>query len=287
MAHLPPSEDIPDDGLETPEVGSWAIEKYRIVGFYNRLFSTGMKDKWDTRVYIDLYAGAGHVKVKGTQRILRGSPLIALNVPYKFDKYIFCEKSPKKLAVLKKRVRDQFPDADVEFIPGDCNAKIPEILNKIPPHSKAKTVLSFCFIDPFNIGIHFDSVRMLSAKLMDFLIILPTGMDATRNQARYFSLRSNHIDRFLGKPDWRDLWAAAERRGKPFSHFLAELYSSQMNDVLGYIKVPLNKMREVKSDDKNLSLYHLAFFSKNPRGDQFWNIVLKASTDQLSFELGE
>jgi hypothetical protein len=60
-----------------------------------------------------------------------------------------------------------------------------------------------------------------------------------------------------------------------------------MNDVLGYIKVPLNKMREVKSDDKNLSLYHLAFFSKNPRGDQFWNIVLKASTDQLSFELGE
>jgi hypothetical protein len=46
-------------------------------------------------------------------------------------------------------------------------------------------------------------------------------------------------------------------------------------------------MREVKSDDKNLSLYHLAFFSKNPRGDQFWNIVLKASTDQLSFELGE
>src|SRR5437867_2964503 len=104
MTSLPSSDAIPDDGLETAPVGSWAEEKYTIVALYDRLFSTGMKNKWDIRVYIDLYAGAGHVRVKGTKRILRGSPLIALSVPDRFDKYIFCEKSTKNLDALKKRI---------------------------------------------------------------------------------------------------------------------------------------------------------------------------------------
>jgi hypothetical protein len=50
---------VEDDGLECPPVGAWAEEKYRLVSLYDELFATGMKDKWDERVYIDLYAGAG------------------------------------------------------------------------------------------------------------------------------------------------------------------------------------------------------------------------------------
>ena len=38
------SEYLSDDGLETPEVGAWAEEKYRIVNLYDTLFSTGMKN---------------------------------------------------------------------------------------------------------------------------------------------------------------------------------------------------------------------------------------------------
>lgn len=38
----------------------------------------------------------------------------------------------------------------------------------------------------------------------------------------------------------------------------------------------------VRSNEKNLPLYHLAFFSKHPRGYEFWNQVLKYGTDQLS-----
>jgi hypothetical protein len=39
-----------DDGLPCPEVGAWAEDKYTLVGLYDRLFSTGKKNKWPTRV---------------------------------------------------------------------------------------------------------------------------------------------------------------------------------------------------------------------------------------------
>ena len=49
---------IGDDGFFIPDIGSWAETKHRLIGLYAALFSTGMKWKWDRRVYVDLYAGA-------------------------------------------------------------------------------------------------------------------------------------------------------------------------------------------------------------------------------------
>lgn len=275
------TEYLDDDGLETPEVGPWAEEKYRIVGLYDRLFSTGMKKKWDCRVYIDLYSASGHARIKGTQKIIAGSPLIALGVPNSFDKYILCEKKPKLMKALQQRVSKKFPAADVSYVRGDCNEKVQDILAQIPPHSKGKTVLSFCFIDPFNIGIEFETIRILAGKIMDFLIVLAVGMDATRNEAQYTDPSNTQIDKFLGDTTWRARWRQAQVSKVPFRHFLAQEYATQMA-VLGYAKITVEKMKEVKSDDKNLPLYHLAFFSKNKMGYKFWDEVLKYSDPQQS-----
>jgi hypothetical protein len=68
--------DVEDDGLfRGKDVGKQAEEKHAIVSFHAKLFSTGMKDKWDGRVYIELYAGSGHSKIRDTSRIIAGSPL--------------------------------------------------------------------------------------------------------------------------------------------------------------------------------------------------------------------
>src|ERR1035441_6193707 len=78
---------VDDDGLMTPEVGGWAETKYRLLALYDELFSTGMKNKWDQRVYLDLYAGAGYSRIQGTSKFLKASPIIALTVTHPFDKY--------------------------------------------------------------------------------------------------------------------------------------------------------------------------------------------------------
>jgi|GEM_PF-3958360 len=48
---------VENDGLTCGEVGKWADTKYRLISLYDQLFATGMTNKWEQRVYIDLYAG--------------------------------------------------------------------------------------------------------------------------------------------------------------------------------------------------------------------------------------
>jgi hypothetical protein len=65
---------VENDGLYCPDVGRWAESKYRLISLYDELFATGMKDKWDQRVYVDLYSGAGHSQIRYTDIRLKGSP---------------------------------------------------------------------------------------------------------------------------------------------------------------------------------------------------------------------
>jgi hypothetical protein len=124
-----------DDGLLHYEVGGWAETKHSLVGLYDRLFSTGMKNKWDCRVYIELYAGPGLLRIRGTNRFIWGSPIHALGIPDAFDKYIFCDSNAGALEALQKRVSGRFPGANASFIAGSCDEKIEEICKEIPGFS--------------------------------------------------------------------------------------------------------------------------------------------------------
>ena len=268
-----------DDGLPCSEVGAWAQDKYTLVGLYDRLFSTGMKYKWPTRVYIDLYSGPGFVRVRGTNRMMVGSPLLALGVPDPFDKYIFCESDPELLGALQSRVSRYSPTAKPTFICGDCNEKIDEICASIPTPSPGRGVLTFCFVDPFDISIKFSTVRRLSYYFIDFLILMALHTDANRNLENYLNPTNSKVEDFLDLPDWRERWKIAEGQGGQLPRFLAEEYSGQMVK-LGYIRQPWDRMKQVRSDEKNLPLYRLALFSRHERAYQLWDEVLYYSSDQ-------
>ena len=270
-----------DDGLICPEVGAWAETKYRLLALYDELFSTGMKNKWDQRVYIDLYAGAGYGRIQGTKTILKGSPIIALTVPDPFDKYIFCEESPELLVALKARVERIAPGTAAAFVPGSCDSAIDRICAEIPRGSPSNKVLSLCLVDPFDFGIKFETLRRLSAVFMDFVVLLAIGMDVNRNYEHYVDGHSTKIDEALGHTQWRERWKAVGIRKSEFRQFLAAEFSMSM-ESLGYLRTPLNRMKLVRSD-KNLPLYYLALFSRNEMAFKFWEDVLKYSTDQTRF----
>jgi hypothetical protein len=82
--------------------------------------------------------------------------------------------------------------------------------------------LSFCFVDPFGLDIHFETIRRLGAsRPMDFLVPLALGMDATRNWELYKQPGNAKVERFIGDRTWRERWAAAERGGPSPIRFLA------------------------------------------------------------------
>jgi three-Cys-motif partner protein len=246
---------------------------------YDELFSTGMKKKWGKRVYIDLYAGAGYCRIQDSSTVLKGSPILALTVQHPFDKYIFCEENAQLMAALQIRAKRNAPNADVDYVAGNCNLEIERVCTLIPRASPDSTVLSLCFVDPFDFGIKFESLRKLSAFFIDFLVLLAIGMDANRNYDHYVDGNSTKIDEALGNTAWRERWKELGARRKEFRPFLATEFAKSM-ESLGYLPQDLYRMKQVRSDDKNLPLYHLALFSRNETAYKFWNDVLKYGTDQ-------
>ena len=95
------------------------------------------------------------------------------------------------------------------------------------------------------------------------------------------ALESTKIDEALGNTAWKERWRAAGGRRKDFRQFLASEFSLSM-DSLEYIKQPLDRMKLVRSVEKNLPLYYLALFSRHETAYKFWGEVLKYSTDQTN-----
>jgi len=275
--------DIPtleDDGLITPEIGSWGVEKYKHVALYSSVFIRSMRKIWECLVYIDLFSGAGRSRIRGTNRIIPASPLIALGLAQKFDKYIFCEKDRKKYDALGKRIKRSFDACDVSLINGDANSMVEEMLSLIPQYSGTFRVLSFCFADPYSFGnLFFSTIRKLSKIFMDFLILIPSGMDATRNLRKYLSSESPKLDNFLGRTDWRELWKLEERQSITFERFVIKEFSKSMKG-LDFIDPGLDSTVLIHSDEKKLFLYRLVLYSRRELGNTFWKEIKKCLDPQ-------
>lgn len=273
---------VADDGLRIPEVREWSTRKYRLFGFYCDIFTTSMRPHWKNLLYIDLFAGAGYSRIKETGEILKSSAMIALSLPHKFTKYVFCEQDHALLGALRTRVERDFPDVSAEYVEGDCNENVERIVRSIPAYGPGNTLLPFCFADPFELNLWFDTIRKLGQnRLMDFLILQALHMDANRNFSNYVVEENKKIERYLGLSTWRQEFQERNLNQQDFVKFLADKYRDQMV-AMGYLEPHFHQIR---SNDKNLPLYYLAFFTKHPRGKDFFKKVEKHASAQTSLDL--
>lgn len=272
-------DNVEDDGLETPRIGEWGLEKYRLVECYARIFATSMKNKWAERVYIDLFAGAGRARVRETRRVVNATPLRAVALPDPFDRYVFSERNPRKLSTLQDRIKLVRPNLHADFLCGDSNDLVDNILAKVPSGSGSHRVLSFCFADPFSLtNLRFETIRRIARRYVDFLILIPTGMDPGRNEERYLKPDSSVVSDFLGRDDWREAWRKETKIR--FGDFVAREFGFSMK-MLDYRFDGLPDTHEMRSTRKNLSLYRLGMFSRSGLGSRFWDECRKYSAPQL------
>lgn len=271
-------ESLVDDGLSTLPVGPWSQTKYKLIKYYADMFSTGMKYKWDYRVYVDLFSGAGWARIRASKKIVQTSPMLALNVKDPFDKYIFCEIDEANITALMKRVEREYPSVDVSFVKGDVNERIEDVVGIVSSIRESR-ILTFCFVDPFKVAnLCFATIESLSRLKIDFLVLIPTYMDAVRNLALYSDKANTNVERFLGNTEWRGEWNEAKNKGSSFSRFLVEAFYRSMQS-LGYLS---DVHSSVIVRCRNRPLYHLAFFSRNVRGMEFWKKSREGSDPQRS-----
>lgn len=284
MASFKDLPHLDDDGLKVAEVRSWSEEKYRLVEAYSSLFCRSMRGKWGSLVYLDLFAGPGYARFKGTNRIVAASPLIALGLDDKFSSYVFSEADPTSAQDLQTRCSRDFASEQVRVIPGNANALADTIVQAMPKYSKSNTALGFCFVDPYKMGnLQFSTIEKLATRFMDFLVLIPSGMDAHRNEQRYAATSNTTVDDFVGDATWRTRWKAEKARGKQFEKFIVEEFGRSMTR-LGYTDPGLDKAAIIRSDDKNLLLYRLVLYSTHKLGTKFWNEAMKYTNPQTGFE---
>lgn len=281
------TDDYPpksDDGLLVEDVHAWAEEKYRLVQHYSSLFCKSMRRKWESLVYIDLFSGPGRSRIDH-KRIIDAVPLLVTNTDCLYDKYIFCDVSVEKCDALKQRIERQAITTNFEILNGDANVVSQDILRLIPPHNRQHRVLGFCFIDPYKIAnLQFETIRTLSNRFIDFLVLIPTGMDANRNESQYTKPKNKKLDVFLGASDWRREWRIAKAQGESFEPFVAKQFSKNMQR-LGYLDPGFENMKPVMSVEKNLLLYRLALYSKHPLGTKFWKDTVEYTQLQRRLDI--
>ncbi len=253
------------DGLIVRESGQWIVRKHFYLRRYLDIFSRGMKNRWQERTYIDLFAGPGRCVVRGTAEEFEGSPLIALQ--HDFTRFIFVETDKQCLADLKRRC-SKSPKADrIEYWNEDCN----EVARKLRPKG-----LSVAFIDPVGLDFNFEALKSLSSyDPIDLLMTIPIGMDVKRNFARYCAARdTSPLGRFLGPTAH---WPSIKEAEDVLPEF-KRIMSTLGFGTVQHADIPVQ-------NDKQALLYYLVFASRHPRGLEFWKKI-SAQDEKGQMELG-
>lgn len=253
------------DGLIAPEVGQWSKRKYHFLSRYLDLFSTGMKYKWPERHYIDLFAGAGMVTLRGTRELAFGSTMIAATVRDPFTHIHACELDGAKSAALDLRLRRLSLPNPPHVLRGDANKRIRELLAPIP----RRGALCITFADPYGLHLDFATVEQVAGLQSDLIVLLADNMDAVRNWAAYyFNNADSSLDRFMGEGGWREELTklATDRQAAA----IRTRYEQKLGE-LGYQFFEHQRVWNQRGRD----IYTLLYASRSSVGLKFWREASK------------
>jgi len=246
-------------------VGLWAKEKHEYLTRYINA-TWGPRSKYLTptverpvpggAAYIDLFAGPGRARVRGSGEIIDGSPLIAAgHERAPFTKFVLCELDSENVNALTARTKG-FTDR-VKIIHGDCAGTIDQVVREIPPHG-----LNFALVDPFGPKMLRWAIleKLGQVKRMDLLIHFPT-VSIKRN------FDALDFDAMVGTAEWR----ANVRNPHDVPNLVDHLRRSL--ERIGYTGKAVRSM-PIKNTKEGV-LYHLVFATKDPLGDKIWSSIVQ------------
>jgi three-Cys-motif partner protein len=267
-----------NDDLPMRQAQPYATEKLDYLSRYMAVFATAMREKFPLRHYIDLFAGPGKNYCTEGNRVLLGSPLLALMLNHPFSHYYFSDNIQENVEALRLRCNAS-PSAHRVWIQvGDANKLVDNVVADINRHGASS--LNLAFLDPEGLELRWGTVEHLaSVKRMDLIMYYPEmGLD--RNMGRLVGSNSEtSIDLFFGTTKWREVYEAWQKDpSRPLHRDLMDLYKSRLG-TLGYKEVvedtELSGNEPLIRNSKGGRLYRLLFASKHELGHDFWGKVMK------------
>ncbi len=250
------------DGLPIRDSGAWIETKHKLLAYYSHLFATGMKNRWEKRLYVELFSGPGRFVIRTTGKECPGSPLTVIEK--EFTRFIFTEMNVAAAEALAQRLEPFANAACTEIWCGDCVDAIKRMA--IPVRS-----LTLAFIDSTGIAhAPFSLIKTLRQKTRcDLLINIQHGMGIKMNIHQYTpdADEQSALTRFLGSDSWKEF---PRQNPGEFSRNVIDLYKKQLNE-LGF---SVGRVVPIQNDN-NTPLYQLLYASQHPKGKEFWDKAMK------------
>jgi three-Cys-motif partner protein len=272
-----------DDKLPVSEVGEWALEKHERLRRYVTI-TRAVRKKWlrPTRTgfppagatYIDLFCGPGRSRIRDTDRMIDGSPLVAASAASEggapFSRVLLADLDPSFVCASCARLVARGIAAD--SFEGPASETAAEIVKVLDPYG-----LHFAFLDPFNLGdLAFTALEQLAIlRRMDMLIHVSV-QDLQRNLRRNIKREDSALDRFA--PGWRQRVDVGARddviRAAIFDHWLGLIRGLDMQPSQGI---------ELVSGERNQRLYWLVLVARHERAGELWDKIRNISGQRRLF----
>jgi len=258
----------PTDRLIVDEVGEWAPEKHARVQQYIEIASATRAKyvpppSWRAGAsYIELFSGPGRSLIRGTKRIVDGSPLVAYKAAQRsgvpFTEIHLNDFDKTKSAAVEKRIRALGGAPVCYNDPADV--AVDKIVASVNPRG-----LHFAFLDPYNLeGLSFDIIRKLSKLKVDMLIHVSVH-DLQRNLDDY-SRPGDVFDTFA--PGWRNHVDSRQS----INSFRAAMMDYWLAEIRKLGKLPAKGV-ELIEGSKRQRLYWLVFVSGHGLARKFWEAI--------------
>jgi three-Cys-motif partner protein len=268
---MPSNVVLGADRLPITVVGAWTLEKHeRLVKYVDITRAVRRKFTPTETTYIELFCGPGRSIIRGTRKIIGGSPIRAARtakesgVPYTNIHLADLNK------IFVEAVCERMPDGvgKVYRYFGKAESTVDQIFKNLN-----KEGLHFAFLDPYKLELPFVILEKLAkVNRMDMLVHVSI-QDFQRNLDRYVREQDGPLDRFA--PGWRKVVNKRDTgrniRIAIFNHWLG-LIRSKLN-------MAASEGEEIATvvGSKRQPLYWLVLVARHPLAHKFWKQIRNIS----------
>lgn len=188
--------------------GPWTQHKLKILELYLDAYTTALKNQPFKLVYIDAFAGNGHIGPRGedSASFLQGSTVRALQISDRpFDELIFIDEDPARCAELVS-LRDKYSDRNITIKNTEANSFLRELDQD---WHEWRGVL---FLDPFATEVEWSTVDAIADyEALDTWILFPVSaiarmLPTSRKPDDISSAWAKRLTTVFGDENWRDLY---------------------------------------------------------------------------------
>lgn len=269
------------DGLYVRPSQEYALDKLNALKVYLNMAMTAVgKKPWRSSFYIDLQAGPGKNQIGN--RIVFGSPLIALQCRIPFKNFRFNELEALPFDALTKRVSAHALKDRVKITQLDVNQAVDTVCQEIEdidrPFIRGQyPSFNIAFLDPEGLELHWETVAKLGAmKRMDLIINVSTsGLNRVQRAA------PDSGTRFFGTDEWLSVVSGSDDATTKRRKWI-DLYRQRLTQ-LGYTSIEDVEFQPeiVARNSRNVQIYSIILASKHELGDGLWRTAVMRTQRRL------